>query len=411
MAMINSTHDLADRRLDPSGAPRALHLGLLVAAVVLVSLNLRAAVSAVPPLLEMIERDLGLHGATAGLLTALPVACMGLFAPLALRLANRFSLETVILGALGVLAVGLALRWTVTTPATMFLTTLLVSAGIAVGSALLPSIVKSYFPSREGQITGIYLMAMMLGATFAAASAVPLQRWVGSWQGALATWALPAVLGLFAWLPVLRRRRPKPPVAPGVTATGLPWRSVTAWLVTLFLSLTSLIFYSQLAWLAPAYRALGWSAEGAGLLLSLFTFAQVVAGLVVPWLADRTVERRPWFALVVGCVVIATAALLLWPETLPWVFVAVLGVGNAGAFSLGLLLLVDHSPDPATSGRLAAMAFLVSYGAAALGPPLLGGLRDATGSFTAGWLLLLVLSLAQLAVVSQFSPARRRRGV
>jgi CP family cyanate transporter-like MFS transporter len=182
-------------------------------------------------------------------------------------------------------------------------------------------------------------------------------------------------------------------------------------LVTLFLSLTSLIFYSQLAWLAPAYRALGWSAEGAGLLLSLFTFAQVVAGLVVPWLADRTVERRPWFALVVGCVVIATAALLLWPETLPWVFVAVLGVGNAGAFSLGLLLLVDHSPDPATSGRLAAMAFLVSYGAAALGPPLLGGLRDATGSFTAGWLLLLVLSLAQLAVVSQFSPARRRRGV
>ena len=60
-------------------------LGLL-AAVVLLGLNLRTAVASLPPLLDTIRADLGLSGTAAGVLTALPVLCFGALAPVVPRL-------------------------------------------------------------------------------------------------------------------------------------------------------------------------------------------------------------------------------------------------------------------------------------------------------------------------------------
>ena len=65
-------------RPPPASAPPGW--GVL-AVVVGVALNLRPAIAAVPPVLEAIQRDLGLSATAAGLLTALPVVCMGAFAP------------------------------------------------------------------------------------------------------------------------------------------------------------------------------------------------------------------------------------------------------------------------------------------------------------------------------------------
>ena len=66
---------------------RPLSAGVLALTIFLVALNLRAALAALPPLVSTIQQDLGLSGATAGLLTTLPVLCMGLFAPAAQALA------------------------------------------------------------------------------------------------------------------------------------------------------------------------------------------------------------------------------------------------------------------------------------------------------------------------------------
>ena len=80
------------------------------AAIVLVAANLRPAVVGVGPLLAEIQTSEGLSGTAAGVLTALPLLCFGLLAPLAPVLARRIGIEWALLVALVVLCVGFPVR-------------------------------------------------------------------------------------------------------------------------------------------------------------------------------------------------------------------------------------------------------------------------------------------------------------
>ncbi|MEE2577579.1 cyanate transporter, partial [Pseudomonas aeruginosa] len=70
---------------------------LLLLGLVLVALILRPALSSLAPLLNQVRDDTGLSAAPAGLLTTAPVLCLGLFAPLAPRLARRIGAERSVL--------------------------------------------------------------------------------------------------------------------------------------------------------------------------------------------------------------------------------------------------------------------------------------------------------------------------
>ncbi|MGH8980723.1 MAG: MFS transporter, partial [Acidimicrobiales bacterium] len=100
-------------------------------------------------------------------------------------------------------------------------------------------------------------------------------------------------------------------------------------------------------------------------------------------------------------------ALLLDPTGSPWVSTCVLGFGTGGLFPLGVTMLVDHVPDPAASARLSAMAFLITYLVAAAGPTVLGGLKDVTGGFHTGWLVLVVTEVAVCVIIGALTPKRR----
>jgi CP family cyanate transporter-like MFS transporter len=384
-------------------APGRIHPVLLLGALFLVSLNLRAAIASVPPLVATIRRDLGLSGVAAGALTTLPVLCMGLFAPPAQRLAARIGRERTVGLAMASLTGGLALRLIGARP-TLYLGTFLAGIGIATAGVVLPGVVKEFFADRGGMVSGLYLVAMSAGAAVGAGAAVPVARAVGSWEVSLAAWTVPAAVGLIAWLFVLRVVEPH---RGAPAAHGLPWRSRTAWLVSLFIGCQSILFYSELAWLAPAYEDRGWSASRAGLLLALFNIAQLFAALIVPALSDRTPDPRPLIFFVVACSLFGLLTLVVAPESAPWVAVSVLGFGRGGGFGLGLTLLVAYAPDPAASSRLSAMAFLVAYSIAATGPVLLGGLRDLTGSFTVPFLVLIAVDVMQLGLVARLRPGLR----
>jgi CP family cyanate transporter-like MFS transporter len=60
-------------------------------AIVLIAANLRPAVVGVAPLLSQIQSDEQLSATAAGILTALPVLCFGLIAPLAPPVPRRSS--------------------------------------------------------------------------------------------------------------------------------------------------------------------------------------------------------------------------------------------------------------------------------------------------------------------------------
>ena len=379
--------------------------GALVLALVLVALNLRPAIASVPPVLPDIQRDLRLSGTAAGALTALPVVCLGLFAPVAARLAGRFGVDRVVAWALVVLGAGTLAR-AVGGAAGLFAATFVAGIGLAVGGALLPGIVKAHFAAdRAATVTGLYTTGLAGGALLAAALTVPLRNLLGgSWAPALAVWALPAVAALAVWRRVAVPAGPGPP-GPGPAGEasppargGLPWRSGLAWRVTLYTGLQSLLFYASLTWLSPLFQARGWSAERAGALLAVFSLTQLVATLGLPVLADRTGDRRPWIALSVSACTAGLLALAVAPLAAPWLVAAVIGFGTGGQFAMALTLLVDAAADPAASRRLSGMAFLVGYLLAAAGPAAVGGLYDATGGFTAAFLALTVIGMVTLAL-------------
>ncbi|HEX5524307.1 MAG TPA: MFS transporter [Pedococcus sp.] len=378
--------------------------------LVAVAANLRTVMASVPPLVQTIALDLGVSNAAMGALTTLPVLCMGVFAPVAQRLSARIGAAGAVEVAAACLALGTGLRLFGGYVWPLYAGTFLAGVGIAVGGTLLPGLVKELFPPhRSGLVTGLYMFAMMGGATASSALAVPLMQALGSWQGSLASWALLGIVGLAAWYPVARGagrfRAASPPVD---IDHRLPWRHATAWLIAAYLSIQSWQFYSSLAWLAPTYVAQGWNPTHAGYLLSVFSFAQVVSGLLGPALTDRVHDHRLLLLIAGFLGLVGQLGLWLAPAAAPWLWAVVLGLGQGAAFSLALVLVVDYGATPSGSGRLAGMAFFMSYTVASLGPTTMGALRDATGSFTAVWMSLALLMLVQLGLVWSLRPGLRQ---
>lgn len=152
--------------------PRVSRPWLLLLGLILVALNLRPALSSLSPLLADVSSSLGLSAAQAGLLTTLPVLCLGLFAPMAPILARRFGAERVVFGILLTLAGGIILRSSFGEVG-LFAGSLIAGASIGIIGVLLPGIVKRDFAARAGAMTGVYTMALCLGAALAAGATVP----------------------------------------------------------------------------------------------------------------------------------------------------------------------------------------------------------------------------------------------
>src|SRR5581483_7387337 len=117
---------------------------LLALALLLVSFNLRPAVTSLGPVLPAVMRSTGMSAGTASLLTTLPALCFGLFAPLAPGLARRLGTERAVLAMMLALAIGTAARG-LATPAALFAGAILSGAAIGVVNVLLPSVVKRDF--------------------------------------------------------------------------------------------------------------------------------------------------------------------------------------------------------------------------------------------------------------------------
>ncbi|AXG15315.1 MFS transporter [Intrasporangium calvum] len=380
----------------------------MAVALVAVAANLRTAITSVPPLLDAIAADLGLSHAAAGALTTLPVLCMGLFAPLASAIAHRLGAVAAVLAALGCALAGTLSRWFGDDVVTLYLGTFVAGVGIAVAGTLLPRLVKTFFPPhRAGLVTGLYMFAMMGGAALASGLSAPLADRFGSWQPSLASWSVIVFVGLVAWAPFTVRANPHH--TPGEEGRGrLPWRHSTAWVVAAYLALQSWCFYSAVTWLPPTYVELGWDRSSAGYLGAAFSGAQVVSGLLGPLLSDRTHDLR---RLLLPAAVLAVAGCLaIWlaPQSAPWLWAVVLGLGQGAAFSVALVLLVRYAGTPEASGRLTGMAFLVSYGVASVGPLAMGLVRDVTGGLSPVWVVLAGLTLAQALVVVRMRPDLRR---
>ncbi|MFC4637349.1 CynX/NimT family MFS transporter [Deinococcus hohokamensis] len=372
----------------PDPAPRN-HAApaLLLVGMVLVALNLRPVIAAFGPLLAQIQRDLGVGAATVSLLTTIPLLCWGALALLAPALTRARSAEVVILGCLGLIGVGAALRAGPSLP-WILAGTLLVGAGIAVVNVLLPSLIRRDFPGRLGLMTGLYTTAVVGGAAVASAVAVPLMHALGgSWRLALGVWAGLAVLGALAWWPALRGR----PARTGLQASGATgvWTNPAALAVTLYMGTQSLVFFTWLTWLPRLLLDHGLGSAEAGALLSLGNVVQLPFTLAVPVLAARLPSARPLVVAISAGFGAGVLGLLAAPNVWPALWVLLLGVASGSAFALALYFIAHRARNASEVPRLSATAQGYGYLLAAAGPVLFGALRDLTGGWTAPLSMLL----------------------
>ncbi len=398
----------------PSSAPgRAAASGSTISLVGLfvVALALRPQLSAVGPLAQGMIDDLGTTHAELGLLTAVPVLCMGLFAPFGPPIARWVGARGgIAVSVAALIAFGLARALAPSFPA-LLVVTLGVGVMTAIVGPMLPMFVRGRLPDRMVAGTASYAAGTNLGAALATALAVPLTVVPGDWRGSLVALSAASLVSLGAWLVLSRPRSAdvahpaEPRVRPTISIPHLPLGRLVAWAIGLLFGLQSWLFYGTTAWMASVYVEQGWPKEQAGLLLTVVLFASLSGITVVPWLSRRGGTRR---AILAGAAVSSATGLLgicLVPgPAVPWAIL--LGLGLGSTFTLVLTLPTDISADPREAGGAAALMFLVGYLLASLAPFVMGAVRDATGSFAASLWLLVAIAVAMVPLGWSMSPQR-----
>lgn len=378
--------------------------------VILVSLNLRTAVTSLSPLLGVIDAEIGLGAAGMGLLGMVPTAMFavwGVFTPLVLR---RMGLEALTVLAMGAAAGGQVIRAVAHDPWVMGAGSLIALAGMGIGNVVAPPLVKKYFPRHVAAVSMAYITGLQLGTVVPALLAVPVEEAAG-WRVSIGWWAALAVVAAIPWM--IEILRPGTPAdAPG-TASGpgklaaagtvptqriRPWRSPVGVALALFFGTNSLSTYAFFTWLPAVAESIGMTRAEGGLALALYSAIGLIAALVVPWVAGRFED--PYAVVVVSVVayLLGFAGLLWAPGVAPWLWICLLGVGPS-TFPLCLTLINLRTRTQAGSAALSGFAQGVGYTAACLGPIVFGMLLDGPG-LGAG-LGFLTVVLAIMTVVSR----------
>lgn len=364
------------------------------AAIALVGLNLRLTLAILSPLLPQIQSDYRIGSAPAGLATTAAVLMFGLAAPVAPVLVSRFHSDRVLLGGLVLVVAGTGLR-SLPVVTALYGGMVMLGIGIALLNVVMPVIVKRDFPRAVGLCTGLYTSALNVGSALAAATAVPLAQAVGGWRPTAALAAVPAVLAIAVWWARMPRRRS---AAHAVTVSGRLTRSRLAWQVTGYMALQSLLYYVLLAWLPTIYADNGFTAAHAGFVLAVAQLAQLAACIVLPVLARSLRDQR---VLAAGCAALTGAGYLgigVAPTVAPLLWAVLLGLGQGGALTVALMMIVVRSPDTGSAARLSGMAQGVGYLLAAAGPPVVGALHDALGGWTLALIVLTGLCAVELVI-------------
>lgn len=445
----NSMRDSASVET-PSVAARAVSPALAIAGILLIATNLRMPMTSASPLLPRIREDVGLSAASASFLISLPLLCFAVFSPIVPRIAARFGLAHSLFGALIAVNVGIVLRSWVGSFG-LWAGTVLIGVGIAIMNVLLPALIKRDFPDHAGTLTGVYSAFQSLMAALAAAVAVPIAGLPGwGWQGALGLTLGAGLIGVAVFAPqvradhVVRRQQvlarnqvataasdagagsaeseataqANPATASSAaSAAASPaaaspaaarprslLRSPLAWVITAFMGFQSTLFYSVLTWWPAIEMSSGISEESAGFHIAVIQASGIVGSLVAGWLMRRDVVGST-VAVAVSTVIVVLAGTMLAPQ-LALLWALLLGTAQGGLFTVALTLFGARARTPMSAARLSGMAQTFGYVVAASVPPVLGVVREATGSWTAS--LWILLGIAVITLVAGLVSAKPR---
>ena len=217
------------------------------------------------------------------------------------------------------------------------------------------------------------------------------------WRVSLGMWAVVSLVAIIPWVSALvhGRRNGAANVVEEARSDVVRTlrRSPLAWALTSIFALSSMSAYAMFAWLPVCSghrRARRGDRRRDAVGLRLMGFP---AGLLIPVIASRMTNVALLVYLAVVLFVAGYLGLLLIPETLTVVWVALIGLGPL-LFPLALVLI--NLRTRTHDGAIALSSFVqsVGYFVGALGPLLVGILHELTGGWTVPLLFLLVIALA-----------------
>jgi cyanate permease len=286
----------------------------------------------------------------------------------------------------------------------LFLSVAVFGVGGPIISIGVPKVIASWFSGRP-RVTaaGIYSTGSTSGSILSLSTTNSLVLpMLGSWQATCAAYGS-IVAGIAATWWLLARDPPKPPVraggAPAVSfreacMTVLTTRAV--WLVVIVGFTGFMINHGFRSWLPQILESKGLSPADAGYLAALPGLASIAGSITTA----RMAARFPRKAVIATCLTTVGAALvavslLSGPALI--LALAVQGFFAGGVGPVLLTILMDlREVGAGAMGAAAGIYFAVGEVGGFAGPSVMGILKDWTGGFTAGLLMLTTITVVML---------------
>jgi len=274
----------------------------------------------------------------------------------------------------------------------------------------LPSqvLLSRWFERSRGKAMGFAYLGIGLGG-----AAVP---WIShtlvqhfGWQAALRTLGL-LILVIALPAALLAKEPPhakKSTVSPGFADARDAFTTLPFFLLTLG-SMFSIAAVSGAQQNLKLFLSLDlhFAQSQAARILSLVLAFSIVGRLLMGWLADRFPKK---YVMVLIYLLVAAAIPLLFAGRAPgaiYIFAAVFGIGLGGDYMIVPLMTAEIF-GVQLLGRLLGVILTAGSVAEALSPWLVGRLRDTTGSYSAGFLVLIGMGLLGAASAAMLPKGKK----
>ena len=274
----------------------------------------------------------------------------------------------------------------------------------------LPSqvLLSRWFERSRGKAMGFAYLGIGLGG-----AAVP---WIShtlvqhfGWQAALRTLGL-LILVIALPAALLAKEPPhakKSTVSPGFADARDAFTTIPFFLLTLG-SMFSIAAVSGTQQNLKLFLSLDlhFAQSQAARILSLVLAFSIVGRLLMGWLADRFPKK---YVMVLIYMLVAAAIPLLFAGRAPaamYIFAAVFGIGLGGDYMIVPLMTAEIF-GVQLLGRLLGVILTAGSVAEALSPWLVGRLRDSTGSYSAGFLVLIGMGLLGAASAAMLPKGKK----
>jgi MFS transporter, CP family, cyanate transporter len=360
---------------------------------------LRVTILAIAPVIPLVQHDLHMSGTEVGVLSGLPTLLLALAAILGALAMSQIGAFATLIGGLILVGLGTILRGTAHDVAILFLTTVIMSTGVAVAQPTLPVLVRDWLPGRMGFGIATYANGLIAGGIIPIALMLPVVMPLAgdSWRIATAVWSAPVLMAVVALLFFAPRSSARGNVE-ALTRGG--WFSLDynlIWRIGLIFGANNSIFFGTNAFLPPYLASIGKS-DLISLALTFYNLAQLPSSLLVIAFVNR-IERRTWPYIIAGLLAIASIAATVSTAN-NWIVLSSTTLGFASGITLTLgLALPPLLSAPAELGRVSAAMFLLSYTYAMIISVCGGVLWDITGRASAGLAMIAISTLPLFVLV------------